>query len=165
YLAKYTVEPARVHGIEAEVGSLSPGRAADLVLWRPNRFGVKPELVLKAGHFAWGAIGEGNATVEGAEPVRYGPHWGAMGTAGASLSTTFVSRAALDAGIRERLGSRRRFVAVSGTRTAVRGSLVRNTAVAAVDVDHLDGTVTLDGRVLAVDPVSEVPLNRRYLLA
>ncbi|HZD18429.1 MAG TPA: amidohydrolase family protein, partial [Actinomycetota bacterium] len=165
YLAKFTAEPARVHGIEAEVGSLSPGRLADVVLWRPSHFGVKPELVLKSGHFAWGALGEGNATVEQVEPVRYGPHWGAMGDAPAALSTTFVSRAALETGIRERLGSRRRFVAVGGTRTAVRESLVRNTAVLPVQVDPGDGTVTLEGRILAVDPVAEVPLNRRYLLA
>jgi urease subunit alpha len=164
YLAKYTVEPALVHGIDAEVGSLSPGRVADVVLWRPSRFGVKPELILKAGHFAWGALGEGNATVEQAQPVRYGPHWGATGRAGPALSTTFASRAALEAGIRERLGSRRRFVAVRGTRRVVRGSLVRNTAVAPVEVDPVDGTVTLDGRVLAAEPVSAVPLSRRYLL-
>jgi urease subunit alpha len=164
YLAKYTAEPARVHGIEADVGSLARGRLADIVLWRPSHFGVKPELVFKAGHFAWGALGEGNASVEGAQPVRYDPHWGALGEAAPALSTTFVSQAGLDAGIRERLGSRRRFTAVRGTRTAVRGSLVHNTSVLPVEVDPQDGTVVLDGRVLAVDPVSEVPLSRRYML-
>ncbi len=164
YLAKYTTEPAVVHGIDAEVGSLAPGRTADIVLWRPSHFGVKPDLILKAGHFAWGALGQGNATVELAEPVRYGTHWGALGDAAPALSTTFVSRAALEAGIRERLGSHRRFVAVHGTRTTFRGSLVRNTAVPAVQVDPVDGTVRLNGQVLAVDPVSEVPLSRRYLL-
>jgi urease subunit alpha len=165
YLAKVTIEPARTHGIELEVGSLRPGRLADVVLWRPTRFGVKPELVLKAGHFAWGAIGEGNATVEGTEPTRYAPHWGALGDAPAALSTTFVSRAALDGEIRERLGSRRRFVAVEGTRTVTRASLERNRAVLPIEVDPTDGTVTLEGRRLAVEPVGEVPLSRRYLLA
>ena len=165
YLAKYTVEPALVHGIDSEAGSLAPGHLADIVLWRPAAFGVKPELVLKAGCFSWGALGQGNASVERTEPVGYGPHWGALGDAAAALSTTFVSSAALDAGIRERLGSRRRFVAVTGTRSAARGSLVRNTAVLPVQVDPTDGTVTLEGRVLAVDPVSDVPLSRRYLLA
>jgi urease subunit alpha len=164
YLAKYTVEPARVHGIEEEVGALAPGRLADVVLWEPSRFGVKPELVLKAGCFAWGALGGGNAAVERAEPVRYGPHWGALGDAAATLSTTFVSRAALEAGIGERLGSRRRFVAIDGTRAILRTSLVYNTEVLPIRVDAADGTVTLDGRVLAADPVSEVPLSRRYLL-
>jgi urease subunit alpha len=165
YLAKYTVEPAFVHGIEADVGSLLPGRVADVVLWRPSHFGVKPELVLKGGHFAWGALGQGNATVERAEPVRYGGHWGALGNAASALSTTFVSGAALEAGIRERLRSHRRVVPVRGTRSVTRGSLVHNTVVLPVQVDPGDGTVTLRGRVLAVDPVAEVPLSRRYLLS
>jgi urease subunit alpha len=164
YLAKYTAEPARVHGIEADVGSLAPGRLADVVLWRPSHFGVKPELVLKAGHFARGALGEGNASVEGAQPVRIGPHWGALGEAASALSTTFVSQAALDAGIRERLGSHRRFAAIRETRAVLRRTLVHNTSVLPVQVDPGDGTVALEGRVLAVDPVTEVPLNRRYLL-
>jgi len=165
YLAKVTIEPARTHGIEDEVGSLRPGRLADVVLWRPTHFGVKPELVLKAGHPAWGALGEGNATVDAAEPRTYAAHWGAVGEAAAALSTTFVSRTALDAGIASRLGSRRRFVAVRNTRRIRRASLERNRAVLPVEVDPADGTVTLEGRVLAVEPVAEVPLSRRFLLA
>jgi len=165
YLAKYTVEPAIAHGVSGEVGSLAPGRLADIVLWRPARFGVRPELVIKAGQYAWAAAGPGNAAVEWTEPRRYGPHWGAVGAAPAALGTTFVSRAALEAGVRERLRSARRFVAVEGTREVRRGHLVANRAVPAIDVDPGDGTVTLDGRVLAVDPVTEVPLSRRYLLA
>jgi urease subunit alpha len=164
YLAKVTIEPARTHGIEREVGSLAAGRVADLVLWRPSHFAVKPEIVLKAGHAAWGAIGEGNATIEGAEPRRYGPHWGALGSAAATLSTTFVSKAALEAGIRDRLESRRRFVAVEGTRSVRREDLERNREVPPIEVDPGDGTVTLDGRVLAVEPAGEIPLSRRYLL-
>jgi urease subunit alpha len=164
YLAKYTAEPARVHGIEQEAGSLRPGRLADIVLWRPTHFGVRPELVLKGGWFAWGPIGAGNATVEGAEPRRYGPHWAGQGAASPALSTTFVSAAAEAAGIGRRLGSHRRFVAVRGTRQVSRGSLVANTALAPVEVDLFDGTVRLRGRVLAAEPVPEVPLSRRYLL-
>ncbi len=165
YLAKVTVEPAIAQGISNEVGSLAPGRLADVVLWRPSWFGVRPELVIKGGAFAWGAIGEGNATIEGAMPVRQGAHWGATGRAGASIATTFVSRVAVEAGIRERLGSRRRFVAVEGTRALSCDSFVANRAFPAVEVDRGDGTVTLEGRVLAMDPVPEVPLSRRYLLA
>jgi urease subunit alpha len=164
YLAKYTIEPARAHGVDGEVGSLSPGCLADIVLWRPSHFGVKPEVVLKAGHFAWGAIGQGNATVESVEPRRYGPHWGALGDAAPALSTTFVSRAALEAGIKSRMGSRRRFTAVKDTRSVRRETLARNRAVPPIEVDPRDGTVTLDGRVLAVEPIGEVPLSRRYLL-
>jgi urease subunit alpha len=164
YLAKYTAEPARVHGIEREVGSLRPGRLADIVLWRPSHFGVRPELVLKDGWFAWGPVGEGNASVEGAEPRRYGPQWGALGTAPAALSTTFVSAAALAEDIGHRLGSRRRFVAVRDTRSVRREGLVANTISPPVEVDRNDGTVYLGRRVLRAEPAAEVPLNRRYLL-
>ena len=164
YLAKVTVEPARVHGLEAEVGSLSPGHLADVVLWRPAAFGVRPEIVFKSGYWAWGALGEGNASVEGAQPVRYRPHWGALGGAAATLGTTFVSNAALDAGFARRHGTRRRVVAVRDTRTVRRDGLVRNTAVPSIAVDAADGTVTLAGRVLAAPPATDLPLNRRYLL-
>ena len=165
YLAKVTEEPARVHGISDEVGSLSPGRLADLVLWEASHFGVKPVIVLKGGVVAWSAIGEGNASVHGAEPTRYGPDWGATGLAPARVSTTFVSAAALDAGIARTLGTRRRLVAVRGTRAIRRADLARNTTVPPVEVSAADGTVTLDGRVLRTDPVIEVRLSRRYLLA
>ena len=165
YLAKVTEEPARVHGISEEVGSLTPGRLADLVLWEASSFGVKPVLVFKGGVVAWSAIGEGNASVHGAQPTRYGPDWGATGNAPAAVSTTFVSSAALDAGIAGRLTTRRRLVAVKGTRTITRSDLARNAAVPPIEVSPQDGTVTLDGRVLRIDPVTEVPLSRRYLLA
>jgi urease subunit alpha len=165
YLAKYTIDPAITHGVSGEVGSLQPGRLADIVLWRPGYFGARPELILKAGHFAWGPLGEGNATVEGAEPRRYGPHWGGLGRTPASLSVTFVSRAAMEAGIGARLGGERRLIAVSGTRSVRKDSLIAGRACPPVMVDPADGTVRLDGRIVAADPVGEVPLSRRYLLA
>jgi urease subunit alpha len=165
YLAKYTIDPAITHGIADHVGTLAPGRLADIVLWRPGYFGVRPELILKAGHFAWGPLGEGNATVEGAEPRRYGAHWGGQGRAPASLSATFVSRAAMDAGIAARLGGERRLVAVSGTRAVRREHLVAGRACPPISIDPADGTVRLDGRTLAAEPETEVPLSRRYLLA
>ncbi|HUY98047.1 MAG TPA: urease subunit alpha [Verrucomicrobiae bacterium] len=164
YLAKITIEPALVHGIAAEVGSLGPGRLADIVLWRPSHFGVRPELVLKAGAVAYGPQGSGNAAVEGAEPTRYGPGWAGLGRAAARGSLTFVSRAALDLGIAAQLGSRRRLVAVRGTRGLARAALVANTAVPAITTDPVDGTVRLGGRVLAAGPFATVPLSRRYLL-
>jgi urease subunit alpha len=164
YLAKCTVEPAIVHGIAHEVGSLLPGRLADVVLWRPGSFGVKPALVVKGGHVAWGPLGDGNASLEGAEPTRYRPHWGAVGGAPAANAVTFVSDPALAAGLPARLGSRRRFVAVRGCRGLTRASLAHNRATAPIEIDPHDGTVTLGGRLVAVDPVREVPLSRRYLL-
>ncbi len=165
YLAKVTEEPARVHGISDEVGSLAPGRLADLVLWEASSFGVKPVMVFKGGVVAWSAMGEGNASVHGAQPTRYGADWGATGVAPAALATTFVSAASLDAGIADTLRTRRRLVAVRGTRAIRREDLARNRTVPAIDVSPEDGTVTLDGSVLRCDPVSEVPLSRRYLLA
>ncbi|HEY5985861.1 MAG TPA: urease subunit alpha, partial [Streptosporangiaceae bacterium] len=165
YLAKHTIDPAITHGVSADVGTLAPGRLADIVLWRPAYFGVRPELILKGGHFAWGPLGEGNASVEGAEPRRYGAHWGGQGLTPAMLSVTFVSQAAADAGIARKLGSRRRFAVVSGTRSVRRPDLVAGRACPQVEVDPTDGAVSLDGRVLAAAPVSGVPLSRRYLLA
>jgi urease subunit alpha len=162
YLAKVTIEPAITHGIAEHVGSLQAGRLADIVLWQPAYFGVKPTLVLKSGMAAWAPLGEGNATVEGAEPTRYRPDWGGTGRAAPSLSITFVSAEVTGSAELRRHG--RRLTAVRGTRGLTRDALVRNRAVAAVDVDVRDGTVTLDGRTLAVDPVTEVPLSRRYLL-
>jgi urease subunit alpha len=165
YLAKHTAEPAIVHGMADVVGSLAPGRSADIVLWEPATFGVRPLMVIKGGVVAWSAMGEGNASVHGAEPTRYGPDWGGTGEAAAKLSTTFVSRAAFDAGIGDALGTCRAVVAVGGTRGLTRGDLLANTAVPDVDVSPDDGEVTIAGRVLACEPVDEVPLSRRYLLA
>jgi urease subunit alpha len=162
YLAKHTAEPAIVHGLAGEVGSLAPGHMADIVLWEPTRFGVRPFLVLKGGAVAWSAMGEGNASVHGAEPTRYGPDWGGTGEAAAALSTTFVSAAALDSGMPR---TRRRVTAVRATRGLTRADLVANSAVPDVEVSPDDGEVTLGGRVLACEPVAEVPLSRRYLLA
>jgi urease subunit alpha len=114
---------------------------------------------------AWGAIGEGNASVHGAQPTRYGADWGATGKAPAALSTTFVSAAALEAGIAGTLRTRRQLASVRGTRSIRRDDLARNRTVPAIEVSPEDGTVTLDGKVLRSDPVAEVPLSRRYLLA
>ena len=165
YLAKITAEPARTHGIHDEVGSLAPGHLADLVLWDAASFGAKPVAVMKGGVVAWGPMGEGNASVHGSEPTRFGPDWGATGDAAAALSTTFVSGAALEADIAEALGTKRRIAAVHGTRGIGRADLVANTAAPAIDVSPADGTVSLDGRVLAAEPVADVPLNRRYFLS
>jgi urease subunit alpha len=162
YLAKYTAEPAIVHGVAGEVGSLAPGHVADVVLWEPSGFGVRPVMVIKGGVVAWSAMGEGNASVHGAEPTRFGPDWGATGEAAARLSTTFVSAAALRGAL---FTTRRRVAAVHGTRGLIRPDLVANTAVPDVEVSPDDGEVTLGGRVLACEPVGSVPLSRRYLLA
>ncbi len=164
YLAKCTSEPAIVHGISSEVGSLEPGRMADIVLWWPTHFGVKPLMVIKGGVVAWSAMGEGNASVHGAEPTRYGPDWGGLGSAPARLATTFVSQSALDAGFAETTA--RSVAPVRGTRGIARDALTWNTAAPRdLTISPVDGTVTLDGRVLACEPTTTVPMSRRYLLA
>jgi urease subunit alpha len=166
FLAKCTIEPAIVHGIAEEVGTLAPGRSADLVLWWVSHLGVKPLMVFKSGVVAWSAMGEGNASVHGAEPTRYGPDWGALGHAASRLSTTFVSRAAQETGFTASLGTRRRVVAVGGTRGLTRASLVANTMTPDdLVISPVDGTVRIGGQVLACEPVRSVPLSRRYLLA
>jgi urease subunit alpha len=165
YLAKYTIEPALVHGISHDVGTLTPGHLADIVLWRPGLFGVKPEMVLKNGVEAWGAMGDGNGSVERIQPVTYGGHWATTGTAGAAVGTTFVSRAALEGGLGDLLGTRRRLSAVSGTRNLTRADLFANRAVPPVEIDPRTGEVFLHGSLLASEPVSSVPMNRAYLLS
>ncbi|MCI0344876.1 MAG: urease subunit alpha, partial [Chloroflexi bacterium] len=164
YLAKVTIEPAIVHGVSAEVGSLEPGRMADLVLWRPAYFGVKPELVLKGGTAAWAPLGEGNATVEGAEPTRYAPHWGGSGNAGAAVSLTFVSGSVDRARLARGLGTRRRLVPVRACRNLTRSNLRWNRATAPIEISPVDGTVSLAARPLEVEPATELPMSRRYFL-
>jgi urease subunit alpha len=164
YLAKITIEPAITHGISAHVGTLSPGRLADIILWKPAYFGVKPESVIKGGHQAWAPLGEGNATVERAEPTRYGPEWAGLAHAAPSVSVLFISAAADPMALRRRLDTGRSMVVVAGLRGLTRALLARNRATAPVEVDPRDGRVTLAGRPLAVEPAAELPLNRRYLL-
>ncbi len=164
YLAKCTIEPAITHGISEHVGSIQPGRLADIVLWKPAWLGVKPEVVFKSGYPAWGAYGDGNATVEWAEPRRYTAGWGGRGLAPASVSATFVSSNIDAYAFAARLGSRRTFVAVRHTRGLTRANLLLNRQTADIEVDPTDGTVTLAGRTLAVEPARELPLNRRHFL-
>lgn len=164
YLAKVTIEPAITHGISDVVGTLTTGHLADIVLWRPGYFGVKPAAVIKGGHQAWAPLGEGNASVRSCEPTRYAPDWAGVPHSARSVAVTFVSASAdLDA-LRRRLDTTRTLIPVAGCRGLTRASLTRNRATAPVEVSPIDGTVTLRGRRLAVEPVSEVPLSRRYLL-
>ena len=164
YLAKVTIEPAITHGLADHVGSLRPGRLADIVLWKPACFGVKPELVLKSGFPAWAPLGDGNATVERAEPTRYRPDWGGgAGRVAARLGVTFASAAAAD-GLRRGSTSGREIVPIGRTRGLTRDDLAWNRATAPIEIDPVDGFVSLGGRHLAVEPVNEVPLSRRYLL-
>jgi len=164
YLAKVTVEPAITHGVAGHVGSLRPGRLADIVLWKPAFFGAKPEWIFKGGYPAWGPIGEGNATVERSEPTRFQADWGAGENVAPRVAITFVSGAVDRASLAARLGTHRALVPVEGCRGLTRASLARNRATAAIEIDPVDARVTLAGRPLAIEPVTDLPLSRRYFL-
>jgi urease subunit alpha len=163
YIAKLTVNPAIAHGLAHEVGSLEVGKLADIVLWRPEYFGAKPQLVLKAGFPAYGVTGDPNAATDTCEPLVLGPQFGAHGATPADISVAFVARAALDRG-RDTMPTRRRRVAVRGTRGIGPADLRLNSRTGAVDVDQRTGLVTLDGEPLRSAPAESVSLNRLYFL-
>ncbi|MEU3508195.1 urease subunit alpha [Streptomyces longwoodensis] len=163
YIAKLTVNPAIAHGLAHEVGSIEVGKLADLVLWRPEYFGAKPQLVLKSGFPAYGVTGDPNAATDTCEPLVLGPQFGAHGATPADLSVAFVARAAVDQG-HDTLPTRRRRVAVRGTRGIGPADLRRNCRTGQVDVDGRTGLVTLDGEPLRSEPADSVPLNRLYFL-
>jgi urease subunit alpha len=163
YLAKLTINPAVAHGLAHEVGSIAPGKMADLVLWEPGWFAAKPALVLKAGFPAWGVVGDPNASVDRAEPLVLGPQLGGHGLAPADLAVAFVSSAAAESGD-DRLRTARRRVGVRGCRGIGLRDMVRNTTVGSTFVDPASATVTFDGELLTADPASSVSLNRLYFL-
>ncbi|MFZ5533071.1 MAG: urease subunit alpha [Pseudomonadota bacterium] len=164
YVAKYTINPAISHGIAHEVGSLEAGKLADIVLWRPAFFGVKPALILKGGAIAAAPMGDPNASIPTPQPVHYRPMFGALGGAIASTSLTFVSQAALAAGVPERLGLKRRAVAVRGTRTIGKADMVLNDYAPVMEVDPQTYEVRADGMLLTCEPAKVLPLAQRYFL-
>lgn len=163
YVAKLTINPAIAHGLGHEIGSLAVGKLADIVLWRPDHFGAKPQLVLKSGFPAFGVTGDPNASTDSCEPLVLGPQFGSFGATAADLSVAFVSQAALAAS-EDHMTTRRRRVAVRGTRGIGPQDLVHNNRLGQVDVDPATGAVTLDGEGVYVDPADEVSLNRLYFL-
>ncbi|MDH6120868.1 urease subunit alpha [Kitasatospora sp. GAS204A] len=168
YIAKLTINPAIAHGLAHEVGSIEVGKLADLVLWRPAFFGAKPQLVLKAGFPAYGVTGDPNAATEACEPLVLGPLFGAHGATAADLSVAFVARAAAESGSFGRpydaMATRRRRVAVRGTRGIGPADLIRNARLGDVQVDPRNGLVTLDGTPVRSEPAQDVPLSRLYFL-
>ncbi|MEU0028342.1 urease subunit alpha [Streptomyces sp. NPDC006335] len=163
YIAKLTINPAVAHGLSHEVGSIEVGKLADLVLWRPEYFGAKPQLVLKSGFPAYGVVGDPGAATDTCEPLVLGPQFGAHGATPAEISVAFVARAALDQG-HDLMPTRRRRVAVHGTRGIGPADLRLNSRTGAVDVDQRTGLVTLDGEPLTSAPADSVSLNRLYFL-
>ncbi|MFE7171883.1 urease subunit alpha [Streptomyces sp. NPDC057616] len=163
YMAKLTINPAIAHGLAHEVGSIEVGKLADIVLWSPEYFGAKPQLVLKSGFPAYGVTGDPNAATDTCEPLVLGPQFGAHGATPADISVAFVAQAALDQG-GDSMPTRRRRVAVRGTRGIGPADLRLNSRTGAVDVDRRTGLVTLDGEPIRSEPADSVPLNRLYFL-
>jgi len=163
YVAKYTINPAIAHGISHVVGSVEPGKLADLVLWKPAFFGVKPFLVLKSGMIAAAAMGDPNASIPTPQPVHYRPMFGAFGKA-LSTSLTFVSKAALDKPALERLRLAKPLVPVENTRRVGKRDMKHNDALPRIEVDPETYIVRADGEVLACEPATVLPLAQRYFL-
>ncbi|MDA8521924.1 urease subunit alpha [Acidovorax sp. NCPPB 4044] len=164
YVAKYTINPAIAHGIGHDVGSLEVGKWADIVLWKPAFFGVKPALVLKGGCIALAAMGDPNASIPTPQPVHYRPMFGAFGGAAARSSLTFVSQAALAAGVGERFGLAKPLSAVRGIRGVRKQHMVHNAYIPRMEIDAQTYTVRADGQLLTCEPATRLPLAQRYFL-
>jgi len=163
YVAKYTINPAITHGMADEIGSVEVGKLADLVLWDPAFFGVRPHLVLKGGFIAWAAMGDANASIPTPQPVLGRPMFGAAPLVAAATSRTFVAPAALDAGL-DHLGLRKPAVPVVDTRRVGKADMAGNSATPQVRVDPDSFAVRIDGELVEPDPVAELPMAQRYFL-
>jgi urease subunit alpha len=164
YIAKLTINPARIYGIDREVGSLEIGKLADIVLWEPRFFGIKPEVIFKGGFPAWSVMGESNASLMTCEPLTYRPQWGAFGNARQDLGVTFMTQAAIDADVAGRWGLRKRLVPTRNTRALTKADMLHNDALPEINVDPETYRVTVDGEHCTCEPADRVPLGRRYIL-
>ena len=164
YIAKYTINPAIAHGIADVVGSVETGKLADLVLWRPAFFGVKPAMVLKGGLIALAPMGDPNASIPTPQPVHYRPMFAHYGRARTESAVHFVSRAARDGGFAERAGLARPLVAVAGTRAIGKRDMIRNAALPVMEVDPETYEVRADGELLTCEPAAALPMAQRYFL-
>jgi urease subunit alpha len=164
YVAKYTICPAVAHGLDDEVGSVEPGKLADLVLWDPAFFGVRPHLVIKGGMIAWAQMGDANASIPTPQPQFPRPMFGAYGKAVARTSVAFTSTAALEDGLAERLGLDRRLIPIADTRARTKADLPANDALPRIEVDPDTFTVRIDGDAVEPAPVDVLPMAQRYFL-
>ena len=164
YIAKYTINPAITHGVSHEVGSVEIGKLADLVLWRPAFFGVKPSIIIKGGMIAGAAMGDPNAAISTPQPVHYRRMFGALGRAVSATRVTFVSQAAMDKGLEEKLGLKSRLVACKNVRSMRKKDMKLNDVCPNLTVDPETYEVRSDGELLTCEPLAEVPLAQRYHL-
>ena len=165
YIAKYTINPAIAHGLSKHIGSVEVGKRADLVLWNPAFFGIKPDMVLVGGMIAAAPMGDPNASIPTPQPVHYRPMFGAFGKAMTASSVTFVSKAAVERGVREKLGVEKELVAVENTRGGIgKASMVLNDATPHIEVDPETYEVRADGELLTCEPATVLPMAQRYFL-
>ncbi|MDH6097457.1 urease subunit alpha [Anabaenopsis sp. FSS-46] len=164
YIAKYTINPAITHGISQYVGSVEPGKLADLCLWRPAFFGVKPEIVIKGGMIAWSQMGDANASIPTPQPVHMRPMFASFAGARHATSLTFVSQAAVQREINSQLGLQKSIVAVSGTRQISKGDMRLNDTLPRIEVDPETYEVRADGELLTCEPAKVLPMAQRYFL-
>jgi urease subunit alpha len=164
FVSKYTINAAKIFGIDEHIGSLERGKLADIVLWDPRFFGIKPELVFKGGFPAWSVMGESNASLMTCEPLRYRPQWGANGPARHATSLTFMAQAAIDSGVPDRIGLRKAAAAPRGTRTLTKSDLILNDALPEIRVDPETYRVEVDGELCTCEPMTRVPLGKVYVL-
>jgi urease subunit alpha len=162
YVAKYTINPAIAHGIANEVGSIESGKLADMVLWSPAFFGVKPEMIIKGGFIAWSVMGDANASIPTPQPVLYRPMFGSFGAAPQFTGVTFISLASLSHV--ESLGLKKRLVPVENCRRIGKADMIHNSATPHIEVDPETYEVRADGDLLTCEPASVLPLAQRYFL-
>ena len=165
YIAKITINPAITYGIDSVVGSVEVGKVADLVLWEPAMFGAKPKMVIKGGMVSWANMGDPNASLPTPQPMIYRPMFGAFGSALPHTNLTFVSQAAYDCGIAQRLGLRRRVVPVKGCRTLTKGNMILNSATPTIDVNPESFQVSVDGELINLTPAQSISLAQLYFFS
>jgi urease subunit alpha len=164
YIAKYTINPAITHGISKYVGSIEIGKIADLCLWKPAFFGVKPEMVIKGGAIAWAQMGDANASIPTPQPVHMRPMFASYGSSVFATSVTFMSKAAIALDIPQNLGLQKTILGVEGTRTISKRDLKLNDALPRMEVDPETYEVRADGELLTCEPALELPMSQRYFL-
>jgi urease subunit alpha len=164
YVAKYTINPAISHGISHEVGSIELGKWADLVIWKPAFFGVKPSMVIKGGFIAMAAMGDPNASIPTPQPVHYRPMFGSFGGALARGSFTFVSQAAMSAGVKEKYGLAKNVAVVKNIRGVRKQDMIHNGLVPKMEIDPQTYAVRADGQLLTCEPAKVLPMAQRYFL-
>ncbi|WP_293810840.1 urease subunit alpha [uncultured Bosea sp.] len=164
YVAKYTINPAITHGFAHEIGSVEVGKRADLVLWKPGFFGVKPSLVMMGGMISIAPMGDPNASISTPQPVHYRPMYGVLGRARGKTGVTFVSQAALDDKIGDKLHLQKQLVAVKGTRGVRKKDMIHNTLTPKIEVDPQNYQVRIDGELITCEPATSLPMAQRYFL-